>query len=558
MATRGVETYRKMQKAFTWEGFAKETFDWNPAQRFNITHEAVDRHSNDPKKVALFYISADGKEEKYTYRELKHLTSKFANVLKKLGVEKGDRVARMLPRIPECYITFLGTWKAGAIDVPLFTAFGPEAIEYRVKDCEAKVIVTDAENREKLDRISGGLPGVEIIVVADERGLGIHKGDLSFHHEMANASREFDTVETAFEDIALLEYTSGTTGPPKGATLKHGGIITTVNYAKHVLDVKEGDMFWGFIDPGWLYGLWSAGITVLALGKSLLVYQGAPDVKAWYKTMERYEVNNFSAAPTLYRMIMAAGEDLPRQHKIKVRRLTSGGEYLNPECSAWFEKHFGVPIGDQYGLTEVAVVTVNYPFMESKPGSMGLPLLGLDVAIMDEEGNELPVDETGVVVIRKSKYFLANGYWNKPEKWQESFINGEWFNTGDLAARDEEGYLFYKGRADDIISTSGYRVGPGEVESALIRHPSVAEAAVIGKPDPKRVELIKAFVVLKPSFKPSDELAKELREFVRDRYSKHAYPREIEFLPALPKTESSKIMRRELRKRELEAMKAEK
>jgi acetyl-CoA synthetase len=541
-------TYEQVREGFNWDDFNKETFDWNPGKKFNLAHE-VDRHAKDPKKVAIFYILADGKEEKYTYRELRNLTSQFANVLTRLGIKKGDRVAVLLSRTIECYISFLGIWKAGAVEVPLFTAFEADAISYRVKDSGAKLIVTDAENRGKLERIEGGLPGVDVIVVCGERGLGIYKGDLSFWQEVSNASREFATVETSRDDPAVLEYTSGTTGAPKGTIIPHGGPICVIAYAKDVLEVREDDMFWGFIDPGWTYGLLSAGTSLLVLGRSLIVYGGRPDAKAWYDIMERYEVTNFTAGPTLFRMVRAAGENLPKQYKLKIRRLCSAGEYLDPETSLWFKQQFGVPVADQYGITEVAMVVCNYPFMELKPGSMGRPFIGLDVELIDEEANKVSTGETGIIAVKRSKYFLANGYWQKPEKWEECFIKGTWFNTGDLAAEDKDGYYFFRGRADDIISTAGYRVGPGEMEAVLMEHPAVAEVGVVGKPDPQRGEIIKAFVVLKPGFEASDQLAKELISFTRNRYSRAAYPREVEFLSALPKTESGKILHRELRKR---------
>ena len=542
------ETYDKIKESFRWKDFNRETFDWDPEEKFNIAHE-IDRHADDPKKVAIFYISPDNEERKYTYRELRNLTSRFANVLKKLGISKGDRVAVLLSRTIECYISFLGIWKIGAIEVPLFTAFEADAIAYRIKDSEAKVVVTDAKNREKLDKVKDNLQGIEIIVVSDKQGLGIRKGDLSFWHEISKASQNFEIVETSFEDPAVLEYTSGTTGPPKGTIIPHGGIICVVSYAKNVLDVRDDDMFWGFADPGWTYGLLTAGSALLVLGRSLIVYGGVLDVKTWYNIMEKYEVTVFTSAPTLFRKIRAAGETLPKQYKLKIRRLCSAGEYLDPQTSLWFESNLGVPIADQYGITEVAMVVCNYPFMKLKPGSMGKPFIGLDVSLINENGEEVPTGETGIIAVRRSKYFLGRGYWKKPEKWEECFINGEWFNTGDLASRDEEGYYYFKGRADDIISTSGYRVGPGEVEAALMEHPAVAEVGVVGKPDPERGEIVKAFIVLKPGYEASNELAEELKNFVRDKYSKVAYPREIEFLSELPKTESGKVMHRELRKR---------
>ncbi len=545
----GYATPEEIHRQFKWEEFSRQYLDWNPAERLNIAHEVIDRHARDPKKVALFCISREGQEEKFTYREMRNLTSQFANVLKGLGIKKGDAVARLLPRIPEAYITLFGTWKAGAIDVPLYTAFGPEAIDYRLGDSGAKLIVTDPENRDKVGGTEKSLADVPVMVVSRDRSSGMRSGDLSFWSEMDKASKEFAIVETSAEDIAILQYTSGTTGLPKGTAIPHKGIITVLPYPKYMLDVRDEDMFWGYADPAWVYGSLTVGSTLLCLGHSLLVDEGRLEAQRWYEILERWKVTNFSAAPTTYRTILAAGEDLPKRYRLKVKRLTSGGEFLNAEAMLWFERNLGVPIADQYGITEVGMLLGNYPGTKPKPGSMGKPFPGFEIVLMDEEGNEVAPNQTGLIVAKKNSYFLSTNYWKQPEKWKECFIKEEWFNTGDLAAKDEEGYFFFKGRADDLMSLSGYRVGPAEVEDSLMEHLAVSEAAVVGKPDPVRGEIIKAFIVLKSGFKPSHSLAKEIQESVKQRLSKHSFPREIEFLPELPKTASGKIMRRELRKR---------
>lgn len=537
----------EIHRQFHWEDFCKDCLDWNPAERLNIAHEAVDRHARDPKKVALFCISKEGKEEKYTYRELQRLTSQFANVLRGLGVKRGDAVARLLPRIPEAYIALLGTWKAGAVDVPLYTAFGPEAVAYRVQDSGAKLVVTDAENRDKVGAARGR--DLQIMLVSRDRSTALRSGDLSFWSEMDKASREFATVETSAEDLAILQYTSGTTGLPKGTAIPHKGIITVLPYPRYLLDIREEDMFWGYADPAWVYGSLTVGSTLLVLGHSLLIDEGRLEARRWYEIMERYEVTNFSAAPTSYRTILAAGEDLARNYRLKIRRFTSGGEFLNAEAMSWFEKHLGVPIADQYGITEVGMLLGNYPGMKAKPGSMGKPFPGFEIAVMDEEGNEAPLHEANLLVARKNPYFLSTTYWKQPEKWKDCFIKGEWYNTGDLAARDEEGYFYFKGRSDDLMSLSGYRVGPAEVEDSIMKHPAVSEAAAVGKPDAVRGEIVKAFVVLKEGVHSSDHLAREIQESVKQKLSKHCFPREVEFVSELPKTASGKIMRRELRKK---------
>ncbi len=543
------QKYDEIYGNFRWESFASQYLDWNPAEKLNVAHESIDKHAHDPRKVALYCILPDGRERKYTFRQLKGLSARFAHVLRGLGVHKGDVVARLLPRIPEAYVTWFGTWKVGAIDLPLYTAFGPEAIAHRLMDSGAKIIVTDAENREKLERIQGGLQGVKVIVVWPDQQSHLRTGDISFWRAIEGAPKEFETVPTKAGDIAVLQYTSGTTGLPKGTAIPHHGLLTVLPYPVYLMDVKPDDRVWGFADPGWIYGLFTVGCTLLCLGQPLLVYGPRFDVKNWYEVMKRYKVTNFSAAPTTYRTILAAGNDLPRHYKLKVRRFTSAGELLNPEVVLWFKKHFGVPVSDQYGATEVGMVLGNYPFMKNRPGSMGRPFPGFEVKIMDETGRTAPPGQTNLLCVRKHPFFLSSDYWNQPEKWRERFIEGEWFNTGDLAACDEEGCFYYKGRCDDLISASGLRVGPAEVENSIMDHPAVAEAAVIGKPDPIRGEIIKAFIVLRAGIISSDALAEEIQKAVKEKLSKHCFPREIEFVSELPKTSSGKIIRRELRER---------
>ena len=543
--------YDKVYREFSWDKCMNEYLDWPRNGYFNITHEAIDRHAGDPKKVAIFYISADGKKEKYTFREMMHLTSRHANMLRELGVKKGDSVARMLPRCIENYITFMGNWKAGAVDIPVFTAYGPEALAYRAKNSKVKVLITDADNRPKVDQIAGGLPGVKIVVVSGPNREGLQDGDYDYWAELSAASVKFDTEKMKPDDLVLVHYTSGTTGTPKGAMVNQKGALYMIPYSMYSLDLRKNDMFWGFADPGWIYALFTVGTSVLIAGGSLLVYGGRIDAESWYRIMDTYEVSNFAAAPTLYRMIMAAGDGLADSYKgrVKAWRYTSAGEYLDPKVSLWFQEKFGACISDQYGLTEVGMVLGNYPFMPEKPGSMGRPMPGYNVRVLDEDSNEVPQGETGIIMVEKNDFFIGSCYLNELAKWQECFVKDHWYNTADMAAIDEEGYFFYRGRNDDVISSSGYRIGPAEVEAAVMKHPSVAEVAAIGKPDPLRTEIVMAFVVLKFGYEPSAELAEEIQKQVKGSYAAHIYPREIEFVSELPKTESGKIMRRELRKR---------
>lgn len=547
-------TYDELYEAFSWEEFCREHLDWNPKERLNITHEAVGRHAKDPHKIALFCIRKEGHCEKMTYRELQKLTNRFASMLRGLGIERGDRVARLLPRIPEAYVAFLGTWKAGAVDVPLYTAFGPEAIAYRVKDSGAKLIVTDAENRHKLIPIEDRLADVNVMVVPAEKGLGLRKGDLSFWQEMDQTSEHFETVACQENETAVILYTSGTTGPPKGTLIPMSGIITILPYARYNLDIQPHDMYWGFADPGWAYGLLSAGSSSLVLGNSLIVYEPGFTAEGWYETVARHEVSVFTSAPTALRLIMAAGEDMPKKYDLSnLRRLSCGGEAANPEISVWFKKHLGIEVYDMYGITEVAMLIGNSPHIPVKPGSMGKPVFGFQVALVDEEGEPVPKGQVGIISCpRENPYFLSKGYLNQPEKWEKAFLKGRWFNTGDLARQDDEGYYYFEGRSDDVISSAGYRIGPTEVESVLIEHPAVAESAVVGKPDELRGEVVKAFVVLRGDYQPSESLKQEIQLFVKNRLAKHNYPRELEFMGELPKTPSGKIMRKVLREQEYE------
>lgn len=545
-------THEELYEAFSWEAFCQEHLDWRPKEKFNITHEAVDRHAKNPCKIALFCIRKDGHCEKITSRELQKLTNRYANMLRGLDVERGDRVARLLPRIPETYISFLGAWKAGAVDVPLYTAFGPEAIAYRVKDSGAKVIVTDAENRVKLLPVQDQLEGVNVLVVPEERGVGLRQGDLSFWQEMGQVSDRFETIECREDDTAVVLYTSGTTGPPKGTLIPMSSVITVLPYARYNLDIQPNDMFWGFADPGWAYGLLTAGTTSLVLGNSLIVYEPGFTVEAWYETVSKYEVTVFTSAPTALRLIMAAGEDMPKKYDLScLRRLSCGGEATNPEITVWFKKHLGVEVYDMYGITEVGMVIANNPYLPVRPGSMGKPVFGFQAVLVDEKGEPVPQGQVGIISVpRDNPYFLGNGYLNQQEKWGAAFLGGRWFNTGDLARQDEEGFYYFEGRADDVISSSGYRIGPTEVESVLIEHPAVAESAVVGKPDELRGEMVKAFIVLRGKYQPSDGLKQEIQLFVKNRLAKHNYPRELEFVDDLPKTPSGKIMRKTLREEE--------
>ena len=547
--------YEKIYREFDWNRFCDEQFDWDWKSRFNIAYAAVDRNAADEEKIAIYHVRRDSQVDRITYVRLRMLTNKFANLLAELGLSKGDRVARLLPRIPETYICFFGTWKSGMVDVPLYTAFGPDAIEYRLKDSGAKVLITDWKNHKKLASISNTLKDLHVILVGKEDHQELQSGEMSFSEQMEKAGDTYQIADTQLHDPALLVYTSGTTGPPKGTIIQQKGVISVVPYAKYYLDVRRDEMFWGFADPGWTYGLLSAGSAPMIVGGSLVVYEPGFQPGGWYKTAKQLGVTNFTAAPTAFRAIMAAGEDLAKDYKLQFRHLSSAGEPLNAEVIQWFEKNFGVPVRDNYGITEVSMVMGNNPGLPVRPGYCGKPIPGFEVMLVDETGQECGVRQPGQICVKHHGFFIADGYWGKKEKWRDSFVREEWFITGDLGYKDEDGYYYFVGRSDDVISCSGYRIGPFEVESCIMEHPAVAECAVVGKPDALRGEIVKAFIVLRSNFEASDEVKKEITEMTRNKLSKHNYPREIAFVEELPKTTTGKIQRMKLR--ELEKQKSD-
>ena len=532
---------------FRWDGFCDELFDWNWKEMFNIAYAAVDRNARDRESTAIYHVRRDLGVDRLTFAELKTLTNQFAHVLAELGLAKGDRVARLMPRVPEAYIGFLGTWKAGMVDVPLYTAFGRDAVAYRIKDCGAKALITDNAGFEKIKPVLSSLPDLSIIITDSSETALSENMCFDYRLLMAEADGSDPEITTTLNDPALLVYTSGTTGPPKGTTILHKGVISVLPYARYCLDVHKDEMYWGFADPGWTYGLLSAGSAVMALGRGLVVFEPRFEAESWYKTVINLGITNFTAAPTAFRAIMAADQDLLSKYKPVFRYLSSAGEPLNPEVIHWFEANFGVPIRDMYGITEVSMVIGNNPTFKIKPGSCGKPIPGFNVKLKDENSGTPAEYQVGSICVEQNDHFISSCYWGQEEKYRNNFVDEKWFDTGDLAYRDEEGYYFFVGRKDDVISSSGYRIGPFEVENCIIEHPAVAECAVIGKPDALRGEIVKAFVVLKNGVAANNELKEEIKELSRTKLSKHNYPREIDFIDELPKTSSGKIQRRILR-----------
>jgi acetyl-CoA synthetase len=493
--------------------------------------------------------------ERYTFREMKERIDRASEVLVALGVAKGDRVFVFLERIPELYFCVFGGLQAGAVVGPLFSAFGPDAIRDRLEDSAARILVTSPSLLPRLKTIRRDLRALQTILVVDREGSRWGppgRGELSWEEAIARTTGRFEPVRTGPEDFSIMHYTSGTTGKPKGAAHVHQAVQGHWATGKYVLDLHEEDLYWCTADPGWvtgtsygMFGPWSNAVTSV-------VYQGGFGAEAWYRVIQEQKVTVWYTAPTAVRMLMKAGEDLPKRFDLSsLRYVCSVGEPLNPEAIVWGQKALGLPIHDNWWQTETGCIQIaNYPVMPIRPGSMGRPFPGVTAAVVDPMGREVPDGEEGDLVLKPAWPSMFRTYWNKKDLFESRFRNG-WYITGDRARRDADGYFWFVGRSDDVINTAGHLVGPFEVESALIEHPAVAEAGVIGKPDEERMEIVKAFVSLKDGFTPSEDLAEEIKLFVRDRLAAHAYPREIEFLATLPKTRSGKIMRRLLKAREL-------
>lgn len=545
-----LKNYDETYRTFDWSETEKQ-FSWAETGRVNMAYEAIDRHVETfrKNKVALYYRDAS-REEKYTFKEMKEWSNKAANVFKQVAdVEKGDRVFIFMPRSPELYFAVLGAIKVGAIVGPLFEAFMEGAVRDRLEDSEAKVIVT---TKELLPRVPvNELPALKhVLLVGDDI---VEEGPyVDFKKRMSEASKHFEIEWVDRQDGLILHYTSGSTGKPKGVLHVHNAMIQHYQTAKWVLDLKEDDVYWCTADPGWVTGTSYGIFGPWLCGASNVIVGGRFSPEAWYKTIEDYGVTVWYSAPTAFRMLMGAGDELVKKFDLSsLRHVLSVGEPLNPEVVRWGMKVFHRRIHDTWWMTETgAQLICNYPCMEIKPGSMGKPIPGVKAAIIDDQGNELPPYRMGNLAIRKGWPSMMKTIWKNPQKYESYFI-GDWYVSGDSAYMDEDGYFWFQGRIDDVIMTSGERVGPFEVESKLVEHPAVAEAGVIGKPDPVRGEIIKAFISLREGYEPSEELIEDIRQFVKKGLAAHAAPREIEFRDKLPKTRSGKIMRRVLKAWEL-------
>ena len=520
---------------------------------FNFGIDVVDKWAEDRTKLALISVDSTGEHvQHHSFWDLKILSNKYANALRDRGVKKGDRVFIMLPRIPEWYVVMLGLIKLGALPMPGTTLLTSKDIEYRINTAEAVMAITDGENADKIDEAAGGCPTLQHLVVV---GAG-RKGWVSFEEEMAEASSVLDDPEpTRSDDPLLIYFTSGTVGYPKmvlhtQASYGIGHIIS----AKYWHDLTATDLMWTLSDTGWakaaygkLFGQWTLGAAVMQHDA-----RGRFDAPLTLRLLEKHGVTSFCAPPTAYRMLVL--EDLRKYRLDNLRHCTGAGEPLNPEVMKQWQDGTGLVIYDGYGQTETVLMVGNFRCNEVRPGSMGKPAPGFTIRVVDEQGNEMPAGEEGQIAVKvkpERPVGLFKEYWKDAEEMERSFL-GDWYLTGDKAYIDEDGYFWFVGRADDVIISAGYRIGPFEVESALIEHPAVAESAVVASPDDVRGEIVKAFVILAPDYVASDELMISLQDHVRTTTAPYKYPRAVEFVTELPKTVSGKIRRVELRQRELD------
>ena len=553
--------YDRVRADFSWSR-ARADLDGLPDGRgLNIAHEAVDRHAAGARRtrVALRWLSKDGSGRNYTYADLLDQTNRFANVLATLGVGKGDPVAVLAGRIPELYIAALGTLKNNSVFTPLFSAFGPEPIEARVNIARAKVLVTtDALYKKKIEGLCRSLPSIEHVLVIGEPGaVRALPGTRDLRALLAKADNRFTIPATDPEDIALLHFTSGTTGKPKGAVHVHQAVVAHHATARFALDFHPDDVFWCTADPGWVTGTSYGIIAPLTHGLTSIVDEADFDAERWYSILRDERVTVWYTAPTAIRMMMNVGVDTARKYDLSALRiLASVGEPLNPEAVIWGVDAFGRPFHDNWWQTETGgIMIANFAAMDIRPGSMGRPLPGIDVAIVRRTGEdsvevvEAP-DTEGELALRPGWPSMFRGYLSDDARYRKCFAGG-YYLTGDLAKRDRDGYYWFIGRADDVIKSSGHLIGPFEVESVLLEHPSVAEAGVIGKPDPVALEIVKAFVALKPGYEPTEALRRELLGFARGRLGAAVAPKEIDFRTSIPKNRAGKIMRRLLKAREL-------
>jgi acetyl-CoA synthetase len=559
--TPNLDNYDEFRKRFRWEDAMAELDGLPGDAGLNIAYEAVDRHASGSREshLAIRWLGKDGSVRDFSYGDLRRESNRFANVLKTLGVGPGETVFTLTGRIPELYITALGTWKNRSVYCPLFSAFGPEPIRQRLERGTCRVLVTtETLYRRKVSKIRESLPNLEFVLIVRESGDGPPVPDTIDYSEIqGNASDEFEIGATDPEDVALLHFTSGTTGMPKGAVHVHKAVAAHYITGKYALDFHPDDIFWCTADPGWVTGTSYGIIAPLTNGITSIVDEEEFDAARWYSILQDQHVTLWYTAPTAIRMLMKLGAEATQDYDLsRLRFIASVGEPLNPEAVVWGQEAYGLPIHDNWWQTETGgIMIANFASMDIHPGSMGRPLPGIDAGIVqrNDDGSVTEVTEWGVqgeLALRPGWPSIFRAYLNDEERYRKCFAGG-WYLTGDIATRDENGYFWFVGRADDVIKSSGHLIGPFEVESTLIEHPDVVDAGVIGKPDPIAGEIVKAFIVLRSGVDASEDTYMNILGFARKRLGAVVAPREIEFIDRMPVTRSGKVMRRLLKAQEL-------
>ena len=555
--------YAGERRLFSWED-VRRRLGGSSSGGLNIAGLAIERHAGGElrERVAFRFLSRGAPARNVSFGEMSRLSSRFANVLQQLGIRRGERVFVLAGRIPELYIAVLGSLKHGAVVSPLFSAFGPEPIATRLNLGAGRVLVTtDALYERKVAKMRDSMPSLEhVLLVAEDGGSTAIPGTHDLAALMAAASDVCAVAPTDAEDMSLLHFTSGTTGTPKGAVHVHGAVVTHYATGRYALDLHAEDIYWCTADPGWVTGTSYGIIAPLLHGVTSVIDREEFDAERWYGILQDEGVTVWYTAPTAIRMLMKAGAEIPKKYRFpQLRFIASVGEPLNPEAVRWGADVLGLPIHDNWWQTETGgIMIANTPAFDIKPGSMGRPLPGIDAAIMRhlDDGTVMPVDAPdveGELALKRGWPSMFRGYLNNEERYRKCFggADNEWYLTGDLAKCDADGYYWFVGRADDVIKSAGHLIGPFEVESALMEHPAVAEAGVIGKPDPMVGEVVKAFVSLKKGYEDSAALRMELLGHARKKLGAAVAPKEIAVLPSLPRTRSGKIMRRLLKAREL-------
>ena len=550
-----IGSYEERLKKFDWS-VAENELEYRDGDIINIGWYCSDRICQKGKgeKTALYYEGFGDIEKRFTFNDLRLAGNTIGTFLTNLGLKNEDRICLFMDRIPELFFSFLGILKIGAIVQPLFSAFGDESLYVRLADAQTRAIITQRKQLYKIRKIHEKLPFLEFIIIVDHlKTKELEDKEISFSFDESIPVEKMNIFPTKAESPSVLHYTSGTTGQPKGVKHVHYSLISQYLTTKWVLDLQENDIYWCTADPGWVtgtsYGIigpWSLGITQCVLDSGF-------SAQSWYKFIEKYKVTIWYSSPTAIRSLMKAGDDLVAGYNLSsLRHLASVGEPLNSEAVIWSERIFGKPFHDTFWQTETgSIMITNLPGMKIKPGSMGVPFPGITGVVLDQSTFELLRGEgkTGHIAFRPGWPAMMRTYWNNDEKYREKFVNG-WYLSGDKASVDKDGYFWFVGRDDDVINTGGHLVSPFEVESALLEHPAVAESAVVAKPDEVNMEVVKAFITLKPGFTPSSDMKLEIMNFIRKKLSSLAMPQEIEYMDKLPRTRSGKIMRRLLHAKE--------